>query len=680
MKKDSVSAFLSFLYFYFTITAYYILKPARNSLYIEYLGADNKPYVTMFIAVIAFFAIIPYINFSKKHSNNKVVSIFLLTAIGAMFLFRWGFLADYGKSFSALVSFLFFAWLTLFSSVTVMQFWNLLNDIFDSQKSKRLYGFIGAGGILGGITGSKIARFASSIGTENLFLFAAAYIFLMLVLFNLIWYLGKHGDVERLQEYDSENKKFVFGEIADIVKKSKYIFFLLAIVGLVKFVTAQTEWQFDKFVDISNFSKDYMTSFYGRINEYLSYIALFVQVIFTSKILKKLGVKYALLPLPAGLFAGTLILLFTPALWAMAIIKISEGSLRYSLNQSAQNYLYLPVTRAVRYRLKPFIDVVVYQFAKGLAGLFQLFYIFLVKDLLKLPELSQAYLIGYFNLGLLLVWFYSIHRITEEYPNEVVNFLRNNKGVDTIKEEVEAYYIENGVFCRSVSDINVIKNALMGIAEGYGVEFGNSIFSVDFDNLNAENIKSFLLKARVTPYERFFLLKKAGESGIEFTDEELDAIILIEAENSYYLNRLLGCFMKRYCGDKSLCFPDNTFFAVLHQSFYISVNNLFILLKLRYNQETIQLIEETFFTVNNYIRANVVELLGHMLKKSHAKKYLLKSLDQSYFIIAYMRYKKSVCEHIPYLNCNRLAEKVKTENSRFIKVLANVVFSQNDLK
>ena len=51
-KGEWSKTILTFLYFYLTITAYYILKPARNSLYINYLGADNIPYAVIFIAVI----------------------------------------------------------------------------------------------------------------------------------------------------------------------------------------------------------------------------------------------------------------------------------------------------------------------------------------------------------------------------------------------------------------------------------------------------------------------------------------------------------------------------------------------------------------------------------------------------------------------------------------------------
>ena len=55
------------------------------------------------------------------------------------------------------------------------QFWLFANHLFDPRQAKRLFGFIGAGALLGGILGGQIARIASGItGTSSVLLIASA--------------------------------------------------------------------------------------------------------------------------------------------------------------------------------------------------------------------------------------------------------------------------------------------------------------------------------------------------------------------------------------------------------------------------------------------------------------------------------------------------------------------------
>ena len=47
----------------------------------------------------------------------------------------------------------FFVWITVFSVFTVSVFWSFMSDLYSSEQSKRLFGFIAAGGSLGIDTG-----------------------------------------------------------------------------------------------------------------------------------------------------------------------------------------------------------------------------------------------------------------------------------------------------------------------------------------------------------------------------------------------------------------------------------------------------------------------------------------------------------------------------------------------
>ena len=69
----------------------------------------------------------------------------------------------------------------------ISQFWTLANDIYDARQAKRLFGFIGGGSSLGGMTGAGLtALVVSRVGTENLLLCSAAILLLCAGLVALI--------------------------------------------------------------------------------------------------------------------------------------------------------------------------------------------------------------------------------------------------------------------------------------------------------------------------------------------------------------------------------------------------------------------------------------------------------------------------------------------------------------
>lgn len=652
-KGEWLKAILSSLYFYLTITAYYILKPARNSLYIDYLGADNIPYATIFIAVVSFFVILPYTRFAKKIDSDKLVTYFLLSSIAMLLFFRWAFHVDFSRTFSAVISFIFYVWLTLFNSVLVMQFWVLVNDIFDAQAAKRLYGFIGTGGILGGITGSRIAQYAKSLGTENLLLVAIGYIILMIVVYNIIWYREKNNVVATHMETGA-TKRPSHKEAFDIFKKSKYLLLVMAVVGLVKFVTVQTEWQLNKFVDISLHSRDEMTTFFGSIFEYLNYAALTVQLIFTSRILKRFGFNRALLPLPLGLTLGSTLILLFPVLWAAAILKISEGSLRYSINQSAQNYLFLPISREVRLKIKPFIDVVVYQFAKGFGGILQIFYIFMTRDIFKVSDLDQASLMSYFNLFFLIGWFWVIGALKRTYPSEIRHFLKlHRKDLQTPQsryKRMATEFLEHPacdsrsmysdiVSPEGVKSLNVRLAVCVAIYESGGDKEGlreliteivryDRKESVADETTTQSSVADLLsmLEGKKNVNERYDTIKtlnKMRDKNEELDVDEGTIKNAIEKEiddyyKSFSIFELYESLAKKN-GDKE----KNDFLKItLRNVFEHSVERIFRLLGLISSPIDMCAIYEGLVDERMHIRANALELLEQTIDKSIHKKLM----------------------------------------------------------
>ena len=107
----------------------------------------------------------------------------------------------------------------------------------------------------------------------------------------------------------------------------------------------------------------------GSVQLYLSLIGFVIQVWLTSRIHRFLGIGFALLILPVSLGATALVMLFNKALWAPMTARISDTSLRYTVDKTTREILFLPLPAELKSRAKPFVDVTMDRLAKGLGGL-----------------------------------------------------------------------------------------------------------------------------------------------------------------------------------------------------------------------------------------------------------------------------------------------------------------------
>ena len=77
------------------------------------------------------------------------------------------------------VSVAFYVWGALLGILLISQFWTLANGIYDPRQAKRLFGFIGGGVMLGGMTGSGSPRSSSKKVGANTLLLSSAFALLV---------------------------------------------------------------------------------------------------------------------------------------------------------------------------------------------------------------------------------------------------------------------------------------------------------------------------------------------------------------------------------------------------------------------------------------------------------------------------------------------------------------------
>ncbi|MBW3536089.1 MAG: hypothetical protein KY453_12900, partial [Gemmatimonadetes bacterium] len=284
---------LMLFYGFLAMTSYYVVKPARNAIFVDRVGSENLPYVYIITAIVVSLVMVGY---SRWVSRIKHLTLLLGTfafLASNLVLFRWLLLQE-----TFLVSGIFYVWGKLYPLLLVSQFYLVGNLLFTTRQAKRLFGPIGVGLIMGGIAGSSVAGWSTAaLGTENLLLLAAGMLGVcaMLVL-ALSPHMGRGEDAGSRRLVGK-----VSGDAIRLLFQSAHLRWIAIILMTTILVTTLIDWQFNTAVDMFIPGEDEKTEFFGRFFLALNIASVTIQLLFTSFVLRKWGVGVALLALPAGL-------------------------------------------------------------------------------------------------------------------------------------------------------------------------------------------------------------------------------------------------------------------------------------------------------------------------------------------------------------------------------------------
>jgi len=117
------------------------------------------------------------------------------------------------------------------------------------------------------------------------------------------------------------------------------------------------------------FTRDGTTAFYGDFYFWVNIMALLLQAFVASRLLKYGGFRLILLTMPVVALVSYTAMAYVPILAIVKVMKIAENSTDYSINNTARNVLWLPVSAEMKYKGKPTIDSLFVRMGDGIAAL-----------------------------------------------------------------------------------------------------------------------------------------------------------------------------------------------------------------------------------------------------------------------------------------------------------------------
>ena len=363
---EAPTALLMFAYSFLAMTAYNILRPITKSKVISSLGADNLPYVLLAAGLFIGILMHLYSYGAARMPRRRVMPVTLSAVVGLLVLF-WALF----RTEASWVSVAFYVFGLLIGVLLINQFWMLANDVYDARQAKRLFGFIGGGASLGGVMGSWLTKVAVyEVGTNNLLLVSAA---LLVVGIGVVTVVGRR---QRLSGtgLSVDERGVGGGEALRLLRSSRQLQVIALVVAFAAIGAGIIDQQLNMAAAAfkGEDSTDALTGFLAEVTLWVSLAGLVIQVGFTSRIHRSLGLAFALLMLPVGLGTSATVILITGAWWAPAAARVLDASLRYTIDKTTREVLFLPVPADLKLTAKPFIDVTMDRFAKAVGALLTL--------------------------------------------------------------------------------------------------------------------------------------------------------------------------------------------------------------------------------------------------------------------------------------------------------------------
>ncbi len=401
-SSESRRAGLLFSYYFFIVATLLVVKPVANSFFIQNVGIGQLPIAFGMVALSSIGFLFFYLRLLEKTNLKKTIFTTISACIFSLIVF-WGL---YHKYNIPALNYLLYVWVALYGAIAASQFWLMANTIFDSREAKKNFGFIGAGGISGGIAGGYITSLlADAIGTRQLLLVAAAFLLINLFLLPAIWKFSAKNTGAKRSRKEVKNK--TLHQKMKQLTTSPHVLYIAGIVGIGIMVSTLAEFQFRSIASATFQNKDELTRFFGLWQSNLSLVALLIQLFLTAKFLNRVGVIASLFILPVALLGSSVLLITTPVLTSAIILRLFDGSLKQSIYKAGMELLFLPIPAALKNQTKGFTDIFIANMATGISGVI----------LLGLSAISGFSLvtISLINIALIAIWFFLLHKIRFSY-------------------------------------------------------------------------------------------------------------------------------------------------------------------------------------------------------------------------------------------------------------------------
>jgi len=357
---EAGTAVLLLLNLFLLLVGYYVLKTVREPLILATGGAEMKAYASAGQALTLMGFVPVYGWLASRVDRLKLIVSLIVFFMVCIELFYLG--ARFGISY---VGFAFFIFVGIFSLATIAQFWAYANDLYAKQAGDRLFPIIAIGATGGSWLGSWLAEelFKADVHLYNMLHITVALLAVHLLIY---WIVNRReGGRAGAARPAAQTTLGGPGGFA-LVFNSPYLRLIALLLVLLNVVNTTGEYILGRLVvgaasaavaaDPALSRESFIGSFYGSYFFWVNVAALVIQAFFVSRIVKYLGIAGVILALPLVALGAYSTIALGASLAVVLWAKTAENATDYSVMNTGKQMLWLPTSRAEKYKAKQAVD------------------------------------------------------------------------------------------------------------------------------------------------------------------------------------------------------------------------------------------------------------------------------------------------------------------------------------
>ncbi len=350
---------LSFLFVFLLMAAYFILRPVRNAMASDWTDAElsllwTGTFLFSLVGVAAYGAVISRVKF-----RYVVPGVYVFFTLSFFAFYAAALLVENRGWLNAV----FYIWVSVFALFHVSVFWSFMADIYNRQQAPRLFAFIAAGSSLGAIAGPTLTiGLAEVFGTYELLLVAAVMLLLPLPIIAVL---------NRLKVTELGNAELqVDLSRQEAIGRNPFAGFTLFfsnsfLFGIGLFIFLYVSMGAFVYFGLKNLMEPYddaaRQQMWALIDLAVNALSIVTALFVTGRIAPRLGMAKTLALVPACLVVGFLTVAVAPLLAVVIGLEIVRRAGNYAITRPGREMLFTIVTREMRFKAKPVIDIVIYR-------------------------------------------------------------------------------------------------------------------------------------------------------------------------------------------------------------------------------------------------------------------------------------------------------------------------------
>jgi AAA family ATP:ADP antiporter len=358
---EALSAFLLLVNVFLILAGYYICKTVREPLILAGGGAQVKSYAAAGMAVVLMGFIPLYSWFSSRVDRARLILAVSLFFAVNLELFWVG--ARLGVPYLGVA---FFIWVGIFNNAIIAQFWSYGNDLYRQADGQRLFPVIAIGSTAGSLIGTLAAEwlFRSGVRAYSMLHITAV---MLVISMGLYWLVERREGARRLSARAAAPLESGPNGFA-LLATSPYLRLFCLLLLLLNLVNTTGEYILSQAVTdqaalragTPGFDKEaFIGIFYGGYLFWVNVVAVLIQALVVSRIVRYLGVAGAVLALPVVALGAYGLVVSGATFAAIRWAKTAENSSDYSVMNTARQMLWLPTSREEKYKAKQAADTFV---------------------------------------------------------------------------------------------------------------------------------------------------------------------------------------------------------------------------------------------------------------------------------------------------------------------------------